>query len=35
MRRIKGFDDFSFFLCFLCLGDAKEGSVEEEEEELT
>ena len=27
-------DDFSFFLCFLCLGDAKEDSVEEEEEEL-
>ncbi len=24
-------DDFSFFLCFLCLGDAKEDSVEEEE----
>ena len=26
-------DDFSFFLCFLCLGDAKEDSVDEEEEE--
>ncbi len=24
-------DDFSFFLCFSCLGDAKEDSVEEEE----